>query len=42
MLFKVALKAFLTVECYELMLLFSSMSVPGLAKEPVVHVSPIL
>lgn len=39
---KVALKAFLTMKRYEVVLLCFTMSVPGLAKEPVVHISPLL
>lgn len=42
MLFKVALKGFLTMKCYEAMLLCLAMRVPGLEEEPVMYVSLLL
>lgn len=39
---KVALTAFLTMKCYEVVLLCFTMRVPDLQKEPVAHISPLL
>lgn len=42
MLFKAALKDFLTVKCYEAVLLCLANRVPGLDEEPVMYISLML